>query len=150
MGYSLIGANTDESISVSIFAFLSHLSPPTVKKRSRTKYSRQFKPHFIQRYLEQLTALSVYFCQVFMMVAFVRSPESIFFPPTASFFNKCSVNFCSVNRWPAESLISMVRELWNNTNSTLLLSARTHQQHWMYFQWDTSQTGRKLSPTPVL
>lgn len=135
----MIGANTD-SICVSIFAFLSHLSPPAVliypaaKKRSRTKYSRQFKPHFAQRYLEQLTALSEYICQVFMMVAFAHSPESIFFPPTASFFNKCSVNFCSVNRWPAESLISMVRELRNNTNSTLLLSARTHQQHWMYFQ----------------
>lgn len=137
----MIGANTDESICVSIFVFLSHLGPPAVliypaakKKRSRTKYSRQFKPHFAQHYLEQLTALSEYFCRVFMMVAFVQSPESIVFPPTASFFYRCSVNFCSVNRWPAESFISMVRELRNNTNSTLLLSARTHQQHWMYFQ----------------
>lgn len=138
----MIGANTDESICASIFAFPSHLSPPAVliypaakkKKKSRTKYSRQFKPHFAQRYLEQLTALSEYFCQVFMMVAFVHSPESIFFLQQHLSLISALQNFCSGNRWPAESLISMVRELRNNTNSTLLLCARTHQQHWMYFQ----------------
>lgn len=113
--------------------FLSTQLQKKKKNKNRTKYSRQFKPHFAQRYLEQLTALSEYFCQVFMMVAFVHSPESIFFLQQHLSLISALQNFCSVNRWPAESLISMVRD------------SKQHQLHSITVCQDSSTTLDVLS-----
>lgn len=42
----------------------------------------------------------------------------------------------------------MDHELRNNTSSTLSLSAKSHQQYWMYLQQEIGQPGHVLFPNP--